>query len=251
MPWVNRERRNSDLTRKVERKQKQIWGKKIQDGELYDVNSKRRYASFTAKWYLKQGILDSNVVTGLRKGKKMLSVGVGPGILEKTLLALSVPPENIDVTDITLHPEIQKAPFRKFEFDLTEEWPNFGRKYDYILFPESLCFEKLYRVSEEENEEYLKYLRENKKDTSLRTFRAELVLEIIKNAAKNLNPDGQIRIAGLFLRAPELKFVLSELAKMFPDMRPKILQFNESIPNCYLILQFFHIPVIRRKTAKR
>ncbi len=251
MPRISPERRNSDLTRKVERIQKKIWDKKIQDGELYDVNSKRQYSSFTAKWYLKQGILDSSMVTGLRKGKKMLSVGVGPGILEKTLLALSVPPENIDVTDITLRPEIQKSPFRKFEFDLTEEWPNFGRKYDYVLFPESLCIEKLLRVSEEENEDYLKYLRENKKDISLRTFRAELVLEIIKNAAKNLNPDGQIRIAGLFLRAPELKFVLSELGKLFPDMRSKVLQFNESIPNCYLTLQFWDIPVIIRRKVKK
>ncbi len=250
MPRINRERRNSDLTRKIERKQKQIWDKKIQEGELYDVHSKGQYTYFTARWYLKRGILDSSMITGLRKGKRMLSVGVGPGILEKTLLALSVPSENIDVADITLHPEIKEAPFRKFEFDLTREWPNFRRKYDYILFPESLCIEKLKRTSEKEFEEYLQYLEENKKDISLRTSRAVFVLEIIKNAVKNLNLDGQIRIAGLFLRAPELKFVLSELGKLFPNMRPKVLQFNELIPNCYLILQFFHIPVIRRRAKK-
>lgn len=250
MPRVSPERRNIDLTRKVERKQKQIWDKKITDEVLYDIhNRKTKSVFFTAKWYLENGILDSTMLTGLRKSKRMLSVGAGPGILEKTLLALSVPSENIDVTDIKLHPDIKRTRFRKFQFDMTKKWPDLDRKYDYILFPESFCFEKI-SLSEEEKESYNEYFRGKKKNVSMETTRAKLVLEIIKNAVTNLNPDGQIRMAGLFLFPPELKFVLSELERRYPNMRLKILQINEDIGNCYLILQFFDIPVRRRRPKK-
>ena len=71
--------------------------------------------------------------------RQMLSVGTGTGTLEKFMverLGLSV--AQITVSDIKerLLPE----GFVSRGFDMHSGWPNFDRKFDYVIFPESVFF---------------------------------------------------------------------------------------------------------------
>lgn len=71
-------------------------------------------------------------------GKRMLSVGGHPAYLERTLVELGVPAENIVAADVL--PAIAEAnlPFETVCFDMLGPWPEIGT-FDLIVFPESLC----------------------------------------------------------------------------------------------------------------
>ena len=177
-PRITEKEKQTSLIRSAEKKEKRIIsGTPIEDG--FHTEKARGlpiliYKYYYAHKYFLNRLIDVNMVSRLRKGANMLSIGTGPGHLERTLLTFSVPAKNIDIADIKLHSHIENSPFRKFEFDMSKQWPDFQRKYDYILFPESIQY---YSQNTTNYGEYI-----------------DGMLKVIKQAHNNLNKNGEIRI---------------------------------------------------------
>jgi hypothetical protein len=141
------QRHQASLVKSVLKKEQKITSGTIHEARILNADRKWYTTNKTshsqndifhfAHHFFENKIIDHTMITKLRKGAKMLSVGTGAGHLERTLLRFSVPIENIDVADIKLHPDIQKTRFKKIQFDLTKKWPE-TEQYDYIIFPESL-----------------------------------------------------------------------------------------------------------------
>jgi len=173
------------LERALDRKSPRfITGEKVNQ-KLY--RTRERYPSgdsflyYYSKKYFKNKIITPEMISKLRKGAKMLSVGVGPALLERTLLAFSIPYENIDVADLELHPRIKKYPFKRYEFDMSKEWPQTA-KYDYIIFPDSFQYgmsKRIYGFFGGTRREYYEHIG----------------VEILNQAYTRLNPGGEIRIS--------------------------------------------------------
>ena len=86
--------------------------------------------------YIVDGTIDEELLLRLKSGAKLLSVGVGPGILETVLSRLTLNRRNIHLADKEIHPALKNNPLKRFRFDATEKWP-INETYDYIIFPES------------------------------------------------------------------------------------------------------------------
>ncbi|MDO8655640.1 MAG: hypothetical protein Q7K45_00240, partial [Nanoarchaeota archaeon] len=82
-------------------------------------------------------LMTEEIVTDLKETKKrILSVGYGPAYLERLLVSrLGVKPEQITLADIS--DEYALDGFEFYQFDMHQDWPNFGKRFDYVLFPES------------------------------------------------------------------------------------------------------------------
>jgi len=180
-PKITSEQKQASLIRAVERKEKKIiTGMPIEDG--YHTYNRPLgdipvivWKFYYAHKYFQNKMIDANMVSRLRKGASLLSVGTGPGHLERTLLAFSVPANNIDVADVKLHEHLENTTFTKYNFDAGNDWPTLRKKYDYIVFPESIQYAM---------------------DTKLSPIKGiQKMTKIIKSAYDNLNNNGEIRIS--------------------------------------------------------
>jgi hypothetical protein len=121
-------------------------------------------------------LITAECVHGLQHGKKMLSVGAGPANLETLLvLGFKVDPSQIELADFKSY---EAAPFKHHTFDMHGAWPIFEKKFDFVVFPESILL--------------------NSTSHSL-SGREDNLCQLIQSAASALNPHGQIRINGLSL----------------------------------------------------
>ncbi|MEK6868711.1 MAG: class I SAM-dependent methyltransferase [Nanoarchaeota archaeon] len=80
-------------------------------------------------------LMSEEIVNDLRdNGKMLLDVGCGPAHLEQLIVArLGIKPEQITLADIS--EKYVPQGFEFFQFDMFKDWPDFGKSFDYIIFP--------------------------------------------------------------------------------------------------------------------
>jgi hypothetical protein len=114
-------------------------------------------------------ILTQQFIENMQKGAKLLSVGCGPAYLEQFMIkAYNINLKNIILSD-DLKLNIPKE-FTFYKFNMYNSWPDMNNKFDYIIFPESVFFERL--------------------------GPDEGLTHIIVESTKILNPRGEVRIKG-------------------------------------------------------
>ncbi len=129
----------------------------------------------------------ADIVTLSKPGKRLLSVGGHPAYLERMLVALGVPAENIVAADVL--PAITEAnlPFGNACFDMLGPWPEIGT-FDLILFPESLCIALTDRLKKTGPHGDAPFATD--------TQEARLLSDVLCNALPRLRPGGEIRANG-------------------------------------------------------
>jgi len=114
-------------------------------------------------------ILTEQFVNNIKNGANLLSVGCGRAYLEQFLVrAYNIDSHNIVIADNLEH-NIPKL-FEFHKFDMYNSWPDFKKKFDYIIFPESIVFDK---IGPEEG-----------------------MTHLLIEASQRLLPQGEIRIKG-------------------------------------------------------
>ncbi len=104
------------------------------------------YIYFGPSWHFKRGLVTKGIVEDIKEnGRTVLTVGSGPAFLERFLVdRLDVEKDNIYLSD---KEEFCVEGFKDYVFDMYGEWPSFGQKFDYVLFPESVLNRKgLYHI---------------------------------------------------------------------------------------------------------
>jgi len=147
-------------------------------------------------------LMTEEIVDDLKENKKkLLSVGCGPAYLERLLVSkLGVKPKNITLADIS--DKYVLNGFEFYKFDMHKDWPNLGKTFDYIIFPES----PLINVNFSGN-----------RDHSFKTFRQpdreEGLYRLLVRSLNVLNSPGNVRLTcgvAEFVKAPVKKRLEAE-----------------------------------------
>lgn len=82
-------------------------------------------------------LMTKDIVADLIDNKKrVLSVGCGPAYLERLLVSrLGIRAAQITLADIS--DKYVPAGFEFHQFNMHQDWPNLGKHFDYVIFPES------------------------------------------------------------------------------------------------------------------
>ncbi len=131
---------------------------------------------------LSKPLMTENIVTDLKDNKKrLLSVGCGPAYLERLFVSrLGVKPAQITLADIS--DEYAPDGFEFYKFDMYQDWPNLGRTFDYVIFPESIFLDKFsYEINT--NSFITRYLDQE-----------DGLCRLLYRSLNILNPLGQIRL---------------------------------------------------------
>lgn len=134
------------------------------------------------------GLITESDITS---GKRILSVGAHPGFLERVLIALGLPADNLVIADSDPGILSIAGDFQKKQFDMTDAWPELGM-CDLILFPESLCISLSNKIEQEGTQPVAKKSSLYPTDTR----EAELLAFVLTQALKRLRPAGEIRANG-------------------------------------------------------
>jgi hypothetical protein len=219
-------------------------------GEIsgYESDKESNYFYFSPIEYFKKGFVDREMIDMLSSGATVLNVGAGNGNLERVLQeGYKIPENQIGVTDIKLHPKLEKLPFQKYEFDMTEQWPVFAKKFDYILFPESFgvafgegqkgnegVTHRFYTEVEDIIESVKKGEEVRKDDVDFFVSLIEMdspntakKLSTIRQALLNLNDGGEIRMSGDLLSDQEETYLKLKLKHDYPEI--EIARNNKGI----------------------
>ncbi|MBT3817460.1 MAG: hypothetical protein HOE80_01310 [Candidatus Magasanikbacteria bacterium] len=131
---------------------------------------------FAPNWHFREGLITEEDIEHFKKNteQKILSIGSGPAYLERLLVSLDIPKENITLSDI--NPQDLPDDFEKETFNMLEKWPtlNNEEKFDLIIFPENPSINVNFSGQK----------------------RIQAFVHIFSEALKNLNPDETIRITG-------------------------------------------------------
>lgn len=163
-----------------------------------------KYNYFSPSWHFDMGLIKKSDMKDL-KSKKILSIGSGPAYLERFLVSEGIPKENITLSDKDF--DVLPKDFERVKFDIYEKWPNLGKKFDLIIFPE--CVGKINIKSENFDE------------------RVDLLKNLISNAEKFLRDKGEIRIDGHCQRNERIEAVKKRLKKENPDL--KLTNHNDKL----------------------
>jgi hypothetical protein len=139
---------------------------------------------FAPSWHFKSGLLTEELTNDIRDNKRqLLSVGSGAAYLERFLTKrLAIDSSQIVLSDIS---PIMPSGFERFVFDMHKTWPNFKRKFDYVIFPESVLVNILDEKCYMKNDFYAQML-----------VRQNHLYHLIKSSLKVMNPHGQMRMNG-------------------------------------------------------
>ena len=167
------------------------------DGRYLDgVKFGGKYVYFAPSYSFNSGLIDESILNDLftNTSLNILSVGSGSPYLEKLLLAIdAVKKENLVISDIDskdLPEDLNRA-----VFDMNGQWPDFGRKFNLIIFPESLCGVR--DASDSEGcYDFIgnKYPWSDEKMKKSANMAYLGIYNVIKKAIKHLAPLGQIRM---------------------------------------------------------
>lgn len=129
---------------------------------------------FAPSWHVRSGLLTPELVDDIKNNnRQMLSVGSGAGYLERFLATkLGVKREQITLSDKN---PVMPEDFERFVFDMYGKWPDFGKEFDYVIFPESVLLN-------------VRFEHDPQKQIGL--------YHIIENSLATMKPVGQIRING-------------------------------------------------------
>ncbi len=203
---------------------------------------KEPYTYFTPKYFIDNGTIDRDLVTRMRHGAKLLTVGSGPAMLERTLLGFSIPIENIHLADLELHDAVANYSFPKHKFDMTKPWPDLKQKFDFIIFPESISILHMEnslsytRPSKEDSEIIARILSNNSNVDETKKFikktttspRQISIFNALKNAINCLTENGEIRVSSHWLHNYQLASVFGSLKLLFPDITIKFIPQHDS-----------------------
>lgn len=152
---------------------------------------------FTPSHHFRRGLINEEILRQLQQGKNLISFGAGKAYLEQLL----VKEFNVNAGQITLtdknaidFPEGMEG----HQIDMHGEWPAFGKKYSFAIFPESftslLAFERRYD--------------QLGKDSPL----VEAVCNLIQRCFEILDENGEVRVDGHCMRDDELYLIQNKLA---------------------------------------
>ncbi len=146
----------------------------------------------------KHPLLTEEIITDLRENNKnLLSVGSGPAYLELLLVKkLGINLEQLTLTDISN--EYLPSGFESHLFDMYEEWPSFGKLFDYVIFPESVLINTRFKTSSE---------------------RRQGLYHIISNSLDVMKEQGEIRINGHCQLSDNVCKVADRLVHKYPCVK--------------------------------
>lgn len=161
--------------------------------DQFDPTDRMRMKSIGPySWYYRPSHhAKTGLVTKADVKKRVLSVGAYPAYVERVLVELGMPAENILIADS--NPEILDCGLPSIRFDMLKEWPEM-EMFDVILFPESLCI-AIADAKPKGDDEH-----------------AALLAHVMRNALQRVKPGGVIRANG-------------------PMSHPKIVQKMEELLN--------------------
>jgi len=149
---------------------------------------------FGPSWHFHTRLLTEGIVKDIRENDRMLlSVGAGPSYLERYLVKrMGVRQEMITLADCD---RIMPAGFAYHIFDMHQQWPDIGRRYDYIIFPESALINHRFKTDK---------------------GRQDGLYHLIYQSLLNIKPDGQMRMNGVCQSEHNLQAVVSRLRENNP-----------------------------------
>lgn len=129
---------------------------------------------FAPSRHFRSGLLTQELVEDIRdNNRQILSVGTGAGYLERFLTKrLGVKRGQITLSD--KYP-IMPEGFERVTFDMYRKWPDFGKEFDYVIFPESVLLNVRFKHNPQ---------------------RQAGLYHIVENSLATMKPVGQIRING-------------------------------------------------------
>ncbi len=152
---------------------------------------------FAPNHHFFKGLINREVLDSLQQGASLISFGAGVAHLEQLLVeALGVNADQVTLTNknTTLNtPESLKC----HQFDMHGAWPDFGRKFNFAIFPESftslLAFKRIHG----------NYYTESPL--------TDAVVRLLSRCFEILEEDGEVRVDGHCLREDELYVIQSKL----------------------------------------
>jgi hypothetical protein len=131
---------------------------------------------FAPSWHFRKGLLTKEIIQDILVNRRMvLSVGAGAAHLERLITKVfGIPASQIVLAD--REPAMPQG-FEHHIYDMYSKWPDFGNKFDYVLFPECIL---LYAQFDEESD------------------RMRKAYSLVESALGALKMQGQIRILGAF-----------------------------------------------------
>ncbi|MEI8230891.1 MAG: hypothetical protein WCG83_07205 [Candidatus Peregrinibacteria bacterium] len=172
------------------------------------IQSERQYWHFRPSHHVKSGLITLEDVTLLKEpGKRLLSIGATPAMLERTLVALGIPADHILVVD--KDPAIAKCAgfIPSMVFDMNDHWPEMGT-FDRIIFPESLCIAVGDSIKESES-----VRSETSGAHPTDESASQLLAQIMRQALERLRPGGIIRANGPMSHPKVIRMMSENLKK--------------------------------------
>lgn len=149
------------------------------------------YYFFYPSSFFKEGLITEQDIGTLKKPEgKILSVGSGRAYLERMLVKLGVPVENVSLADVSR----QNLPsgFRTHIFDMHGEWPQLEEgPFDLIIIPQAFYVSTFSPSSQEKTIAKLGWR------PSFHMFIACMLNEVILKALQHLKPGGELRISDI------------------------------------------------------
>lgn len=166
---ANQQKKYCEVVRALERQEFPEFASE----DIYDPLEHNNFY-FAPSWHFRSGLLTQELVDSIKDDdSQILSVGSGAGYLERFLVnRLGVKRGQITLSD--RYPVMPEG-FEKFIFDMYGEWPDFGKEFDCIIFPESVLLN-------------VRFERDPQ--------RQEGLYHIIENSLATMKAAGQIRING-------------------------------------------------------
>lgn len=109
-----------------------------EDFNIWSEGTAIPYIYFSPSYHFNQGLVNEDMLDKLQNGENMLSIGCGKAHLERLLVeGFSIDKSQIVLADNNAQ-DIPRE-FRFHQFDMHEYWwPEFDKKFTYVLFPECL-----------------------------------------------------------------------------------------------------------------
>lgn len=149
---------------------------------------------FAPSWHLEHKLITKKFIDDVKKnGKYVLSVGSGPAYLERFLVnRLGICKHQITLSD---KEPIMPENFDQFIFDMYEKWPEFGKKFDYVIFPESISIH--YKIC-------------------LDSQRQDKLYHLIQSSLDAMKMKGQIRMTSHFQIEKNIDVVRKRIESKYP-----------------------------------
>ena len=116
----------------------------FKDKSSYDEISQElpgyRYTYFAPSSHISKGLLNRRLIDDtIGNRREILSVGAGKAYLKRFLVdGLGISIDQIVLAD--KYPVMPEG-FKQFVFNMYGVWPDFGQRFDYVIFPESVALE--------------------------------------------------------------------------------------------------------------